>query len=220
MPPGVCMADFNAIAAENAALKDKAAALMAELSASSEQASLRQGARTGSDDFVVPGDVALPPSVGRTDVTAMFTENATLRAEVQSLKDTNGRTEVLAEMQYYKDQRVISELRAAALLSGNDAASADVIAASPATAEEVNSLIPQIDETWRAIIDEEKRVNIEAQRASAEAQAESIAAQTENAELQAEVQELQSKLFLARAAATAGTTNAVNSVRIRLRSGS
>ena len=59
---------------------------------------------------------------------------------------------VLAETQYYKDQRVISELRATALLSGNAGTNAEAVTTSPATEEETNSLIEQIDEKWRAIV--------------------------------------------------------------------
>jgi hypothetical protein len=56
------------------------------------------------------------------------------------LKNEKDQLKVLAETQYYKDQRVISELREREL-SGNAGTNAEAVTASPATEEEVNSLI-------------------------------------------------------------------------------
>ena len=67
------------------------------------------------------------------------------------MKNEKDQMKVLAETQYYKDQRVISELREREL-SGNAGTNAEAVTASPATDEEVNSLIAQIDEKWLAIV--------------------------------------------------------------------
>ena len=105
MLPGVCMADFNAISAENSALKDRVAGLCAENSSLQEQACLRQGdpiSATGAG-ICASGGGAQPRDGGSsTD------DNTALKADVQNLRDENNCNRVFAETQYYADQRFIS----------------------------------------------------------------------------------------------------------------
>ncbi len=125
--------------------------LCAENSSLQEQAGLRQGdpiSATGAGICASGGD-AQPRDGGASN-----DDNTVLKADVQNLRDENNRNRVLAETQYYADQRIISDLRAAALqdeatiaeLSLADDANAERGASDERpTAEDFQSWLAQID---------------------------------------------------------------------------